>query len=175
MTKILILSPTRNASLRELGEALDRAEATVPALHRLRSRYDGHRFFFPNHPAVRAYRDLAMTLAAFDSPEPPGDSRELNSHIKMARKDLRELREIFDNRAAMRGQPGIQWPDGGKSVSLRALLDVYADMMAAQGDLERLVNFRAGQKQRQIMEHREKLRRDGRALARAIKQAMGGL
>jgi hypothetical protein len=133
-------------SKRELGDALDHAEATVPALHRLRSRYDGRRFTFPNHPAVRAYRDLAVTLAAFDMPEPPNDPRELNSHIRMARHDLQELREIFDNRCAMRGQRGVQWPDGGACVSLRALLDVYADMIAAQADLQRLVNFRAGRK-----------------------------
>lgn len=161
------------SALQELGDALDLAEATIPALHRLRSRFQYNRpYRFPSHPAVTAYRDMAIAVAAYEMPEPPTDPRELNSYIRMARKDLGELREIFENKCAFRGQPGIEWPDGGKSVSLRVMLDVYADMMAARRDLERLLNLRAGRQQQKVMEQRAKLRSNGRALVRAIKQTI---
>lgn len=123
--------------LQELGGVLDHAEATVPALHRLRSRYNKGNLVLPKHPAVVAYRDMAVALAAFDETPIPHPS-EIGGHLRMARKDLKELQTYFRVRCDMRGQRGIDWLDGGRSVSLRTILDIYADMRAAQRDVTRL-------------------------------------
>ena len=97
------VKPTK---LQELGRALDTAEATIAAMHRLRARYY-HRvtgkcdmygkrdLIFPNHPAVKNYLDLAVALACFDQIESPSDLKELRSHIRRARKDLNELHRLF--------------------------------------------------------------------------------
>jgi hypothetical protein len=128
---------TAKRALQELGDALDHAEATIPALHRLRSRYDGKDLILPKYPAVEAYRDLAVVLAAFDQTPIPHPT-EINSYLRAARKDLTELQTYFRVRCEMRQQPGVVWPDGGRSVSLRTIIDIYADMRAARADVIRL-------------------------------------
>jgi hypothetical protein len=175
--------PTR---LQVLGDALDLIEASDAALHRSRSRFEskpvsrmeayGRPWLMPNsaigqsfelvwcppvHRAVAAYwQALKSTIRHDESFE--GD-------LRTCRKVFKEAREVYEIKTEYRSRHGIEWKDGGASVSLRAILDARAEMVEAFALLEQVegpakywrqikTNKRAGENDRRLRRHAPELR-----------------
>jgi hypothetical protein len=107
-------------------QSLDRAELVerVPALQRKFTRVKfGERGemiqIFPRHHLVSAYGCELATANA---------RRECDvADLKVARRRFKNARVNYEDRVAFRMQPNIAWPDGGKFVSLSAILEARAE------------------------------------------------
>ena len=143
-------------TLQELGDALDFAEAKDPALHRSRSRFENKRAS-RMHAYGRPWLqpNSASDLASYDLIWSPPRHRAIAAYwqalksaikhhayveddLRTCRKWFKDAREIYENKAAYRDQQGIEWSDGGKGVSLRAILDARAVMVEAFTILEQV-------------------------------------
>jgi hypothetical protein len=152
----VILNSATQTTLQELGDALDFAEAKDPALHRLRSRFEN------KHPSrMHAYGrtwlqpNSASDLASYDLIWSPPRHRAVAAYwqalksaikhhayveddLRTCRKRFKDAREIYENKTQYRDQRRIEWSDGGKGVSLRAILDARAVMVEAFTILEQV-------------------------------------
>ena len=159
----------------ELAAALDHAEATVPALHRLRSQYGcvivGPMYAYgrnwheanqsyelqwkpPRHRAVAAYwRVLKASIFRWGYVE---------DDLRTCRNRFKEAREIYENKTLYRARD-VEWSDGGKGVSLRAILDARAAMVEAFAILKQVEGeakyWRQIQANKRAAERDAKLRR----------------
>jgi hypothetical protein len=79
------------------------------------------RLVFPDHPAVREYR-VALMFARVAAPP--------DMDLKTARAHFKECAEQYYSLCEWRGA-SVEWVDGGKGVSLRAILDAERIMVAA--------------------------------------------
>ncbi len=73
---------------------------------------------FPRHHLVHAYGCGLATKNA---------RREHNADLKGARRRFKDARINYENRVNWRAVPDIQWSDGGKFVSLSAILEARAE------------------------------------------------
>jgi hypothetical protein len=193
---VTVNSATRTTS-QELGDALDHAEATVPALHWSRSRtenkraprmhYYGRDWLKPRYrdhvagydlmwspPAHRAVAEYWRELYRL-IPRPPYNSAE---DLRTCRKRFKEAREIYENKTRYRDtRQWVNEAEGRKATSLRAILDARAAMVEAfmiLGEVEGHAKYwRACQAHERKVERETKRLAHGRALAQAIKQSIG--
>ncbi len=140
------MSAAAGATVKGLGDALDHAEATIPALDRMRSRTRqsitgpmaaygrnyytpgesyGLHWVLPRHPSVLAYwRQLKSNIVI-----PP----VIEDDLRTCRKRFKEAREIYENKTLYRSRAVH-----AEEVSLRAILDARAVMVAAFMALEQV-------------------------------------
>jgi hypothetical protein len=150
------LNSATQTTLQELGDALDFAEAKDPALHRSRSRFENKRAS-RMHAYGRPWLqpNSASDLASYDLIWSPPRHRAVAAYwqalksaikhhayveddLRTCRTRFKDAREIYQNKTAYRNQRGIEWCDGGKGVSLRAILDARAVMVEAFTILEQV-------------------------------------
>jgi len=150
------LNIATQTTLQELGDALDEAEASHPALHRSRSRFQtslasqmhayGRPWLQPNSASDLASYDLMWSpprhraVAAYWQALKSAMKHHIyvEDDLRTCRKRFEEAREVYENKTTYRGKRGIEWSDGGNGVSLRAILDARAVMVEAFTILEQV-------------------------------------
>lgn len=173
-----------SSALQELGDALDIAEATDPALRPRDCREafaerpyapfecalykfkSGYVWLPPHHPAVRAYW-FALKAEIPRHAYVEDDLRHCRKRYRLALARYEEMTAHRDSGS---------YPIDDETPSLRAILDARAELVEAFTILEQVTA--ATKYQRDIVtaqrraEHNAKLRRHGRSLVRAIKQTI---
>ena len=122
---------------------LDRLELVerVPVLVRASGRA------LPRHPAVIAY---VNECAAVKRPD---------VGLRVARRNFKLASVNFENRSAFRSQRDIEWRDGGKFVSLSAIIEDRADAlhwrkMIGRLEADKKMKEQQEQNRRSINRHR---------------------
>ena len=123
--------------------ALDDAEliARVPALLRRDVRD------LPRHPAVIAYVAECRSLHRSDA------------DLRTARRNFSAARVSYEYRRAFRLQRGIEWGDGGRFVSLSAIIEARAECLhwrkvIVKLEAEKKLEQQREQNRRHIVRHR---------------------
>jgi hypothetical protein len=123
--------------------ALDYAELVehLPALLRRDVRD------LPRHPAVIAYVTECRSLHRSDA------------DLRTARRNFNTARVSYEYRRAFRLQGGIEWGDGGRSVSLSAVIEARAEAMhwhkvIVKLETEKHIAEQKEQNRRHIVRHR---------------------
>ena len=97
-------------------------------------------FWLPRHPAVAAYK---AELATRNS------HRDRSADLRTARRHFKAARDDYEKRCGLRCRRDVEWSDGGKFVSLRAILEARAEAMYWFGIVEELERVEEAKERRE--------------------------